>query len=135
MPKISTKTHGYLDYIVGILFIISPWAFGFAHGGAETRIPVILGAGAILYSLLTNYEMGVAKVFSMPVHLGLDIVSGILLAMSPWLFHFSDYVYLPHLILGIGEILAATFTSTVPSNGAGPTGSSTGAHVPYTANK
>lgn len=135
MPKISTKTHGYLDYIVGILLLIAPWVFGFAHGGAETWVPVVLGAGAILYSLLTNYEMGVAKVIPMPVHLGLDIFSGILLAMSPWLFHFSDYVYLPHLILGIGEILAATFTSTTPSNSVGRPASSTGTHVPYTTNK
>jgi hypothetical protein len=92
----------------------SPWVFGFAQNGAETWVPVILGGSAILYSLLTNYEMGVAKTLSLPVHLGIDIASGMFLAMSPWLFGFADYVYMPHLIFGIGEILIATLTDRVP---------------------
>lgn len=133
MLKIPTKIHGYLDYLVGMLLIISPWMLGFAEGGAETWIPVVLGAGAVLYSLLTDYEMGVAKLISMPVHLGLDIISGIFLAMSPWLFGFHDYVYLPHVIFGVAEILVATLTSTHPAGISNKAVS--GAHVPYTTNK
>jgi hypothetical protein len=49
-------------------------------------------------------------------HLALDLIAGIFLAVSPWLFGFSDYVYLPHLILGLLEIGAALFTQTVPSH-------------------
>lgn len=46
MKIISTKTHGILDYLVGIILISSPWLLGFADGGAKMWIPVILGAGA-----------------------------------------------------------------------------------------
>ena len=115
MRVISTKAHGVLDYMMGLLLIASPWIFGFATGGAEQWLPVILGAGAIVYSLLTNYEMGVAKTISMPTHLMLDLMSGILLAASPWLFGFADSVYLPHLILGIAEIGASLMTQKQPS--------------------
>ena len=114
MRFIPTRVHGMLDYLVGVLLIAAPWLFGFARGGAETWIPVILGAGAIAYSLFTNYEMGISHAISMPTHLTLDLVSGFLLALSPWLFGFADYVYTPHLVVGIIEIGAALMTEKVP---------------------
>lgn len=114
MKFIATKTHGYLDYIVGFLLIISPWMFDFDRGRIETWLPILLGASAIMYSLFTDYEMGVSRQIPMRMHLTLDLISGILLAVSPWLFGFADYVYAPHLILGIMEIGAALFTKTKP---------------------
>ena len=116
---ISTKVHGYLDYAVGALLIAAPWLFGFAEGGAETWVPVILGVSAILYSLMTNYELGVTKGISMGTHLTLDLLSGVLLAASPWIFGFADYVYVPHLVLGILEISASLLTSRKPAYGPG----------------
>lgn len=114
MRFISTKTHGVLDYLVGIILIVSPWIFNFANGGAEMWIPIILGAGALLYSLMTDYELGVFKTLSMKTHLNIDLASGILLAVSPWLFGFSDRVTTPHVILGILEIGASLMTKTTP---------------------
>ena len=119
MRFIPTKIHGYLDYLMGLLLIAAPWLFDFADGGAETWVPVILGAGAIIYSLMTDYELGVSRTFSMRTHLMLDLVSGIFLAVSPWLFGFADDVYGPHLILGILEIGAALMTRRDPAYGPG----------------
>ena len=114
MRFIGTKTHGYLDYIMGALLIAAPWIFDFAAGGAETWIPVILGAGVILYSLMTDYELGASRQISMRTHLMLDLIGGALLAVSPWLFGFADYVWEPHLIFGIAEMGAALLTKRVP---------------------
>ena len=114
MKIISTRVHGMLDYTMGLLLIISPWLLGFAEGGPATSVPVVLGAGAIVYSLLTNYELGAAQVISMPAHLWLDGICGLILALSPWLFGFAEYVYLPHLILGILEVGAAAMTDPTP---------------------
>ncbi len=113
MKVISTRAHGVLDYVVGGLLIASPWLFDFARGGVETWLPVILGAGAILYSLVTDYELGAVRKLSMRSHLWLDALSGVLLAASPWLFGFAEYVYLPHLIIGLAEIGVAMMTKTV----------------------
>lgn len=113
MKILSTKIHGVLDYSVGLLLLIAPWVFGFAGKGAETWVPVLLGISAFIYSLLTNYEWGAAKVFSMRTHLMLDFLSGALLASSPWLFQFRDTVYLPHLVIGILEMVVALITDTI----------------------
>ncbi len=48
----------------------------------------------------------------MPIHLGADVLAGILLAASPWLFGFSDRVFWPHLIVGALEIGAGLITQT-----------------------
>lgn len=117
MRFIPTRVHGYLDYALGVLLIVAPWLLAFARGGAETWVPVILGVGVILYSLLTDYELGAVRSISMPAHLALDGLGGLVLLVSPWLFGFADFVWVPHVLLGIVEIGAALFTETVPSYG------------------
>lgn len=116
MNIIPTKVHGVLDYLVGALLIAAPWIFDFNRGGAETWVPVILGAGAILYSLFTDYEYSISRSISMKTHLTLDVISGIILALSPWIFGFSEFVYLPHLIFGILEIGVGLMTQTTSRN-------------------
>jgi hypothetical protein len=121
MRVIPTRTHGILDYLLGAILIVAPWLLGFADGGPEQWVPVILGAGVILYSLLTRYELGVARVIPMATHLGLDIVGGALLAASPWLFGFADDVWVPHLVLGLIEIGTALMTQKTPEFESGHT--------------
>jgi hypothetical protein len=116
MRFIETKTHGYLDYMMGALLIAAPWIFDFDRGGAETWVPVILGIAMIGLALLTDYEMGASRKISMRTHLMIDLISGALLAASPWLFGFADYVWEPHLILGILEIGAALTTKLHPAD-------------------
>lgn len=107
---LPTRIHGVIDYLVAALLIVSPWLFGFAEGGAQQWVPVMLGAGALLYSLLTDYERGITKVFSMSAHLMLDLGSGVILAASPWIFGFSDELKWLHVVIGLGEIVAALTT-------------------------
>jgi hypothetical protein len=114
IPLIPTRIHGMLDYAMGLLLMLSPWMFGFAANGPETWIPVTLGAGAIVYSLLTAYELGAARVIPMNLHLVFDAVAGALLAVSPWVFNFSHYVWVPHVVLGLLEIGAALMTDPRP---------------------
>lgn len=119
MRFIPTTVHGLLDYSTGLLIAV-PWQLGIADGGAETWMPVSLGVGAILYSLLTDYELGAVRLPAMPMHLGLDAASGALLAASPWLFGFADRVWMPHLLLGLFEIAAALTTQTHPRHAERP---------------
>lgn len=114
MRFISTKFHGVLDYVAGILLLCSPWIFNFNRGDAAQYVPMIIGAMIIVMSFFTDYEAGISKIISMPVHLTMDILAGIFLAASPWIFGFASEIYLPHLILGLMEIGAGLFTSRVP---------------------
>ncbi len=105
--------HGYLDYIVGLLLIAAPFLFGFADGGPAQWVPVLLGTSVIVYSLFTAYELGVVRVIPLGFHLGLDALGGVFLAVSPWLFGFSEFVWVPHALFGVLEVLAAAMTRTV----------------------
>ncbi|MGB3780817.1 MAG: SPW repeat protein [Tunicatimonas sp.] len=116
MRIIPTKVHGVLDYLSGLLLIASPWLFDFANGGAAQWVPILVGATILLVSLVTDYELSVAKLVSMPTHLALDMLSGALLAASPWLFGFSELVYWPHLLIGLAEIGAGLLTRQVPDH-------------------
>jgi hypothetical protein len=107
---ISTRTHGIIDYATGALLIIAPYLFGFATGGIEQWLPQLLGAMTIVMSLLTNYELSVAKVIPLNVHLGVDVVGGLLLAVSPWLFGFAAVIWWPHLLVGLMEVIVPFMT-------------------------
>lgn len=111
MKIIDRKTHGYLDYLVGVLLVISPWLFGFYEGGSESWVVILLGAGTLLYSLITDYELGLIGIIPMKSHLRIDLISGIFLAASPWLFCFSEDIFWPHVVFGIVEILVVILTN------------------------
>lgn len=117
---IPTKVHGVLDYLVAVALIFAPMIFGFqAVGGAAVTIPVVLGIGLFIYSLLTNYEWGVFKVINMKYHLVIDVLASALLALSPWLFGFADEMWnawVPHVVVGLTVILVVIFSKSQPSN-------------------
>lgn len=114
MRFIPTRVHGILDYLVGLALIAAPWLFGFADNETARWVTIAIGATAILYSLLTDYELGIVRAIPMSAHLGLDFMSGALLAVSPWLFGFSEEVWIPHVIVGAFEIIAVLSTETEP---------------------
>jgi len=107
---IDTRTHGIIDYVTGALLIIAPYLFGFATGGIEQWLPQLLGATTIVMSLLTRYELSVAKLIPLKAHLAVDMGSGALLAVSPWLFGFAGVIWWPHLLVGLMEIVVPMMT-------------------------
>ncbi|MFD1143666.1 SPW repeat protein [Larkinella insperata] len=115
MNLIPTRVHGVLDYLSGVLFVASPWLFGFADGSAAQWVPVIAGLALLGLSIFTNYEAGLVKSIPMPTHLTVDVLTGIVLAASPWIFGFADRVYLPHVIFGLLEVGAGLLTQKTPS--------------------
>ena len=117
---IPTKVHGALDYIVAIALLLAPMIFGFKEvGGAAVAIPMVLGAGLLLYSILTNYEWGIFKVITMRYHLIIDTIAASLLTLSPFLFGFSNEApnaWLPHIIVGVTVLLVVLCSKPQPGN-------------------
>ena len=65
--------------------------------------------------MLTDYEFGLVRVLPMRAHLALDAASGAVLASSPWLLGFTKNgprYWVPHALMGAGEVLAALTTRT-----------------------
>ena len=117
---VPTRVHGIFDYIGGIGLIASPFIFGFySMGGIAVILPIVLGIGLILYSLLTNYERGIPglRFIPMPAHLIFDFVAAALLAVAPFLFSYSNLglnVWLPQVIAGVAVILLVIVSQTHP---------------------
>lgn len=107
MKFISTKTHGVLDYLMGFLLIALPFILDIRTDLSEGMVLIVLGAAMVLLAVLTKYEAGIIKVIPMRVHLVIDIMSGVVLAASPWLFGFADRAYMLYVFLGLFEIIAA----------------------------
>ncbi|WP_439620694.1 SPW repeat domain-containing protein [Gemmata sp.] len=114
MRFVPTSIHGPIDYLFGLALIAAPWIGRFAANGAETWVPVAIGALVIGQSLLTDYEWSAARVVPMPVHLWNDAGAGAFLAVSPWLFGFADAVWVPHLVFGLLEVGLALCTERAP---------------------
>lgn len=115
---IPTGIHAYFDYIGGIVLLAAPFIFGFfSLGGAAVIVPMVLGIGLILYSLLTNYELGIPglKFLPMSYHLIIDFLASAFLAVSPFLFGFikqTPNAWLPHIIAGVAVILLVLVSQT-----------------------
>lgn len=106
---ISTKVHGYIDYMTGALLVLLPLILDIDNFTASTVL-IVMGAGVIVYSLVTDYELGLLKILAMKTHLGIDLLGGAFLIASPWLFGFADDIYLPFVIIGIAEIGVSLLT-------------------------
>lgn len=115
MRFIPTRVHGLVDYVVGGTLIAAPKLLGFADGSAKQRVPEVLGTTVIGYSAFTNYEQGVVKAIPMKSHLGLDMVTGIVLASSPWVFGFADQIKCPHVVFGLMSIIVPQLTQLRPT--------------------
>lgn len=111
MRFLSTRAHGALDYIVGIVLIGLPYMAGTSDHGIGQWLPILLGLGTIIYSLLTRYELAIVRVIPMPVHLILDAAAGLVLIISPWLFGFADRAWL-FVLIGLFEIVVTLVTRT-----------------------
>jgi hypothetical protein len=114
MHKVPTHVHGVVDYVVGTALTILPRALGWR--GTPARLLEGAGAGAIAYSLLTNYELGVVKALPMKAHLVLDALSGgMLIGAAAMLADEEDDVRATLLGIGLFEIAAALTTQTTSS--------------------
>ena len=98
---IPSRVHGIIDYLVAALLLLAPFLFGFADGGPAQMVPTVLAVVIVIVSLLTRYELSVAKVIPYSVHLVLDVLVGLVLLVSPWLFGFADQIWWPHVLVGV----------------------------------
>ena len=108
---ITPFVHGIIDYLYGISLTATPWVLGFDKTGAETFLSYIAAGVVFLYSLLTKYQLSIAKILSMKTHLLIDVMVSGFLIVSPWLFGFANKVYLPHVLFGIAGFAVILLSS------------------------
>jgi hypothetical protein len=116
MRFIPTKIHGIIDYIWGVFFSLSPWIFNYSFNRTATLVAVVFGVGAIVYSVFTDYEGGLVRKISINTHLTFDLISGIVLMLSPFILNFREEIYLPHLLFGGFSVIASLTTQKQVTN-------------------
>lgn len=100
MKFLDTKIHGYLDYLIGLSLLFVPSLFGLEANTVQNLIFYISAIFTIFLSLHTDYEAGIYKLLPMETHIYIEILSGLFLALSPWILGFAANVFLPHLLFG-----------------------------------
>jgi hypothetical protein len=116
MKFISPRAHSIIGFIVGFALLLAPSIFGFSDvGGAAVSIPRILGIIIILSELTVRGSFSGMGFIPMSMHIATDVVMGAFLALSPWLFGFSDEdanAWVPHLLVGLLMVGYALATRT-----------------------
>ncbi len=116
MKFLSSKVHTIIGLVVGVVLIFASSIFGFTDNTAASMVSLWVGIFIVLNELITTSPSSPLKLVPMKVHLILDIVTGLFLAVSPWLFNFADSnepsQWVPHLIVGIMVVGYALVTST-----------------------
>lgn len=111
---ISVKTHSIVDYVLGVLLIAAPFVFGMTGVDTAPYVFWTMGAGLIIYSLLTDYDYSVAKLIPVSVHMALDVVFGISLVLAPLVLDYQPAIsggqYFVHWIFGLGTISLVALT-------------------------
>jgi hypothetical protein len=108
MRFVPTRVHGLLDYFVGLLVIALPFILGFT--GAQRWTLVLIGLVVIVYSLITDYELGLIGYFRIRFHLLLDAVFGIVMLLTPLLLDFPSDQRWPSYALGVIALVLVAVT-------------------------
>ena len=114
---IPTKAHGAVDMAIGPALIAAPTFLRMNGNKGATVPPRVVGAAAMAYALLTDYEFGLKRVLPMRAHLALDAVAGTALAATPFLTRASKKGvrhWLPHAVIGANEVFLALATKKRP---------------------
>lgn len=105
MKFLSTRVHTIIGLVVGAALVVAPWLFGFAdEGGAAVTVPIAVGLFILVSELTTTSVISPIKLVPMKIHIIMDVLTGLFLAASPWLFMFSDLpanAWVPHVVVGI----------------------------------
>ena len=110
MKLISPAVHGILDYMTCAFFAAAPSLFGLT--GAYATVCYFLAGGYLVISLLTNMPLGLLKAIPFWLHGKLELASGPVFIISPWLFGFAENATARNLFVGAGIVFLVVYALT-----------------------
>jgi len=113
-PFISTSFFGFINYLIAITLMASPWLFGFDRGAAFF-LPLVFGWLQLIMAIFSKNKYGFMNVFPVPMHCFLDVVGGFILMTSPFIYgYYATTVFAPQLLLGALIVFLGIFTKRSP---------------------
>ena len=113
MRVIKVKIHNFIDYVLSLALLISPWLFNMESGSMASKIIYTIGLCILLNNFITKHKFGLTKMLCVTTHLKVDLFLAVFLAASPWLYGFQNSYALPHIFIGL-LIIANVLLTKVP---------------------
>lgn len=110
---IPITLHAAAEPFLVALLIAAPFIFGFSDESAPTAISIIAGLVILVVAMSTRWKLSLVKVIPVEIHALLDLVMGLFLIASPFIFSFSDVSSATafFIVFGVVEILATIGTA------------------------
>jgi uncharacterized membrane protein len=100
---VPALAHGALEYVVGVLFIVAPFLFGF-DATAATAASVVIGLALLAFTACSDLPTGLVKSITPGVHLTVDIVLAVLMVAVPFVLGFTDEGAPTAWFIGLGVL-------------------------------
>lgn len=114
---LSSRTHTIIGLVIGLALLAAPWLFAFADiSSAATNVAIGVGIFVLVSELTTTSPFSPIKLIPMSAHIMVDVLAGLFLLASPWIFNFAQTpanAWVPHVIVGALTIGYALMTSPV----------------------
>jgi VIT1/CCC1 family predicted Fe2+/Mn2+ transporter len=104
MKLISSKNHTYIGLVVGAALVVAPWIFQFDDVSSAKWSAILVGLSVLVNEVVTTSPASPLKIVPMKIHVALDVVTGVFLLVTPFLFQFSDEdatAWVPHVVVGL----------------------------------
>ena len=103
MKILNPRTHGYLDYVTVMLFLVAPTVLGLT--GIPAMLAYALAVIHLVMTLVTNFPLGVVKLIPFTIHGWVERVIGPLLIVVPFVLGFSTDLVARNFYVAIGFVI------------------------------
>lgn len=111
MRFISPKIHGVLDYLVAGVLSGAPLVLGFSDVSIWAAVIAVSGGiGLFVYSLLTDYSVGLRALIPFRLHLTLDAIAAVVFLAAPFLLGFGGVPRGFYLVIGSAVLAVVACT-------------------------
>ncbi|MGH8562845.1 MAG: SPW repeat domain-containing protein [Gammaproteobacteria bacterium] len=103
MKILNPRTHGYLDYVTVILFLVAPTLLGLT--GMPATLAYALAVIHLVMTLATDFPLGVVPLIPFTIHGWVERVVGPLLIIVPFVLGFSAESTARNFYMAIGVVI------------------------------
>ncbi len=105
MKLISPRTHGYLDFLTVILFLLAPTLFGL------NQLPALLAYSLavvhLIVTLTSDFPFGIVKIIPFPIHGWIERIVGPTLVAVPFILGFAADEIACNFYIAVGVVIIA----------------------------
>lgn len=110
MKILSPRVHGYLDYVLVVLFLLAPTLFGLSS--VPATISYALAAIHLTETVLTAFPLGLVSLIPFTIHGASEFLISFVLIALPWVAGFASEVPARNFFVGSGLLVFVVWLTT-----------------------